>query len=45
MFLPLKFVVADISVHATLNFDFNGHRHQVYFVKIKILPCLRALNL
>lgn len=35
-FLPLKFAVADVSVHATLNFDFNGHRHQAYFVKIKI---------
>lgn len=35
-FLPLKFAVADASVHATLNFYFNGYRHQAYFVKIKI---------
>ena len=44
-FLPLKFAVADVSVHATLNFDFNGCGRQARAAKIKILPCLRALNL
>ena len=44
-FLTLKFAVADVSVHATLNFYFMVMDAKLALLKIKILPCLRSLIL
>ena len=44
-FLPLKFAVTDVSVHATLNFDFNGYGRQACSTKNQNLALLRLLIL
>ena len=44
-FLFNKFAVVDVSVHATLNFDFNGCGRQTRCTKNQNFALLRALNL